>query len=100
MSTQNQDRPAGGDSMIGALLHERAGYLRVGKDDRAGQVAEQLRLRGYDTEGRKLDEHQAEVDEGQGDGEGQGDPAAGPSTPKSTPTDPPKPVGKRQTTRT
>lgn len=35
------------DPMIAALLREREAYLRTGKTERAGQVDEQLALRGY-----------------------------------------------------
>jgi len=35
-------------SMIDALLMERAGYERAGKKDRAAQVDEQLRANGYE----------------------------------------------------
>jgi len=37
------------EDMVRALLIERAGYERMGKLDRAAQVTEQLRLRGYET---------------------------------------------------
>lgn len=33
---------------INALLTERAGYLRMGKTDRAAQVDEALKARGYE----------------------------------------------------
>jgi hypothetical protein len=35
------------DTMIAALLRERAGYVTHGMHDRAAQVDEQLALRGY-----------------------------------------------------
>jgi hypothetical protein len=35
------------DALIAALLREREGYIRAGKEDRARQVDEQLRLQGY-----------------------------------------------------
>lgn len=35
------------DSMIAALLRERAGYEQAGKKDRVALVDEQLRLHGY-----------------------------------------------------
>lgn len=37
------------DTMIAALLRERAGYVARGMDDRAAQVDEQLKARGYET---------------------------------------------------
>jgi DNA-binding PucR family transcriptional regulator len=40
-----------GSDMVRALLVERAGYLRGGKADRVAQVDEQLRRRGYPTDG-------------------------------------------------
>lgn len=36
--------------MIASLLHERAGYLRVGKMDRVALVDVELRKRGYEVE--------------------------------------------------
>ena len=35
------------DTIVAGLLVEREGYLRTGREDRARQVDEQLRLRGY-----------------------------------------------------
>lgn len=38
---------ASDDPMVAALLRERAGYLRTGREDRAALVDEQLAHRGY-----------------------------------------------------
>lgn len=41
------EEPQSTDTMIAALLREREGYLGRGMTDRAAQVDEQLKLRGY-----------------------------------------------------
>ncbi|HET8661033.1 MAG TPA: hypothetical protein VFM55_18810 [Micromonosporaceae bacterium] len=46
-----QQKVAAGDGMVRALLAERAGLLRAGKAGRVAQVDEQLRVRGYPTDG-------------------------------------------------
>jgi hypothetical protein len=40
-------------AMIAALLRERDSYLRTGREDRAAEVDEQLKLRGHEVEPRK-----------------------------------------------
>lgn len=45
------DEPKTEDPMVAALLREREGYVGRGMDDRVAQVDEQLRLRGYKTDG-------------------------------------------------
>jgi len=40
--------PMSEDSMVAALLRERDAYQRQNRADRAAQVTEQLRLRGYE----------------------------------------------------
>lgn len=42
---------AAGDGMVRALLTERTGLVQRGNGDRVSQVDEQLRLRGYPTDG-------------------------------------------------
>jgi hypothetical protein len=69
------------DTMVAALLREREGYRSQGKDDRADQVTEQLKLRGHTDDEDKSDEEVR-------------------TTPPKTPADPPKTTGgKGQTTR-
>lgn len=49
------DEPQTEDSMVAALLRERAGYAsRKGMDERVKAVDEQLRLRGYTPDGERI----------------------------------------------
>lgn len=49
------DTPKTQDTMVAALLRERAGYAgRKGMDDRVAAVDEQLQLRGYAPDGEPL----------------------------------------------
>lgn len=40
--------PKTDDTMVAALLHERAGYAQRGLTDRVAQVDQQLKLRGHE----------------------------------------------------
>ncbi|MEV0112350.1 hypothetical protein AB0H77_03700 [Streptomyces sp. NPDC050844] len=56
--------PQTDDSMVAALLRERAGYAgRKGKEDRVEAVDEQLRLRGYSPDGTRIEEQEPETPE-------------------------------------
>lgn len=49
------DTPQTEDTMVAALLRERAGYVdRKGMEDRVEAVDEQLRLRGYAPDGERI----------------------------------------------
>lgn len=48
------EEPQTEDTMVAALLRERAGYAgRKGMEDRVAAVDEQLRLRGYSPDGER-----------------------------------------------
>lgn len=58
------ETPQAEDSMVAALLRERAGYAgRKGKEDRVEAVDEQLRLRGYNPDGTRIEEDAPAVPE-------------------------------------
>ncbi|MFJ4785506.1 hypothetical protein [Streptomyces sp. NPDC088794] len=59
------DTPKTEDSMVAALLRERAGYAgRKGMDERVAAVDEQLRLRGYSPDGELVDQDDDSTTEG------------------------------------
>lgn len=55
------ETPKTDDTMVAALLREREGLKQLGKDERVGQVDEQLRLRGYSPDGQRINDDNAEV---------------------------------------